>query len=927
MKRNIKVLCLVTLLALLIVLCCTATVFADEIASGFCGYEDEGGPAWTLSDQGVLTISGTGDIPSYEGQDVPPWYTYCEDIKSIVIEDGVNQIGVYAFYGCINLTSIYIPSSVTNIAEFALFDCNSLKDITIDELNTELCSVEGIVYSKNLDTLYCCAPGKSGEIIVPDSVKTIQYGAFASCSLITSVVLPDGLIDVESYAFYGTSITEITIPASVETLHFGTFEGCNRLENIYVDENSELFSSIDGILYGKDKKYLHCCPEGKKGIITIGKDTSIINKYAFFDCNNIKEIILEDGSEAFTILEDAFYGIENDLALTIPATCSDLNIEGTIPENIIIKGYDNTEAYFYAKEKGIKFVSLGANNAAWSDINIHSQIAFEKVLESIRSKYNGNYKKTIPSSTNNSSYITVSENNGSLVFKYVQNFNYYLKEVQSIEFTLSRKGELGPIRFADSYTEISNGTASGYLYASANSFSSNSSSYNYSFSISRGSGYRLSVADANDAANTALKSALMNFDIYLPTDLGARLYDIYFRNYGNWNDMHFKDIKDKISPTCTEKGYTGTEYCMICGAVISEPQEIPALGHDYQVTDFSPATCMEEGYYNYKCSRCGQIKEEVAPITDHEYGDWEEWVDPTCTEDGRGTSYCYYCGKEETEIIPKTGHKWDSRIVTIEPTTEKDGERIYTCTVCGEKKIEVIPKLDGGETAVDPATEMGSDGTPFGEGASIEAVDETITSKVIDNTDPKGTVFGLLKLKQAKVTKTSIKISWSKITGAKKYVIYANSCGKTTKLKKVKTTTGTSRLFTKMNGKKMKKGTYYKFLVVALDKNNKVISTSKMAHIATTGGKYTNAKAVTTKAKNDRVTLKVKKTFKLSAKVTMVSPKLKTRVHRKTVYESSNTKIATVSKKGIITAKKKGTCYVYAYAQNGIYKRIKVTVK
>ena len=116
-------------------------------------------------------------------------------------------------------------------------------------------------------------------------------------------------------------------------------------------------------------------------------------------------------------------------------------------------------------------------------------------------------------------------------------------------------------------------------------------------------------------------------------------------------------------------------------------------------------------------------------------------------------------------------------------------------------------------------------------------------------------------------------------------------------------------------------------MVVALDKNNKVLTTSKIVHIATKGGKFTNAKSITTKAKKNKVTVKKGEKFKLGVKIKMVSSKLKTKNHRKTVYESTNKKIATVSNKGVIKAKKKGTCYVYVYAQNGVYKKIKVTVK
>lgn len=143
------------------------------------------------------------------------------------------------------------------------------------------------------------------------------------------------------------------------------------------------------------------------------------------------------------------------------------------------------------------------------------------------------------------------------------------------------------------------------------------------------------------------------------------------------------------------------------------------------------------------------------------------------------------------------------------------------------------------------------------------------------------------------------------------------------------TLTGNSKTFKKVAGKKVKKGTYYKFIVVAVDKNNKVVSTSKLIHVATKGGKVGNhkgvsiSKAVITKAGK----LKAGKSLKLNAKMVPQSRKLTVKKHVGLRYESTNKKIASVSSKGVIKAKTRGTCYVYVYAQNGLFKKIKVVVK
>ncbi|MBQ1408035.1 MAG: InlB B-repeat-containing protein [Eubacterium sp.] len=255
-------------------------------------------------------------------------------------------------------------------------------------------------------------------------------------------------------------------------------------------------------------------------------------------------------------------------------------------------------------------------------------------------------------------------------------------------------------------------------------------------------------------------------------------------------------------------------------------------------------------------------------------------------------------------------HIWDAGKITKQPTVTADGVKTFTCVQCNETRTEALPKTGG------------SDGTAFGPGASAVSAEAAILALTNDK-DPKGTVFGTLQFKASKIKAASIKLTWKKAAGAKQYVIYANACGKGKKYQKLATVSGTSTTVKKVAGKKLKKGTYYKFLMVAVDANNKVVTTSKTVHAATTGGKVGNPTKITTKAKKNKVTVKVKKTFKLAAK--QAGKKIKK--HRTVSYETSNAAVATVTAKGVVKGIKKGKCKVYAYAQNGVCTVINVTVK
>ena len=91
----------------------------------------------TLSEDGTLTISGTGDMPDYFSVKAP-WYDNREEIKKVVITDGVTNIGRSAFNGCVNLISVTIPNSVASIGDYAFYNCYSLTSIKIPNSVTSI---------------------------------------------------------------------------------------------------------------------------------------------------------------------------------------------------------------------------------------------------------------------------------------------------------------------------------------------------------------------------------------------------------------------------------------------------------------------------------------------------------------------------------------------------------------------------------------------------------------------------------------------------------------------------------------------------------------------------------------------------------------------------------------------------------------------
>lgn len=280
----------------------------------------------------------------------------------------------------------------------------------------------------------------------------------------------------------------------------------------------------------------------------------------------------------------------------------------------------------------------------------------------------------------------------------------------------------------------------------------------------------------------------------------------------------------------------------------------------------------------------------------------------------------------EKETLTKIGESTELK-VKIEPENadlqkliwKSDNEKVATTDENGK-----VTAVGNGTAEITVTTEDGKIT------ASI-----MITVKVPDEpTINKTTGFRRLRARSVKQTKTSVTLQWNIIEDADGYFIYGNRCNtgtKSYKYRKLATITGGD--ISTWTQKDLKKGTYYKYVVKAyrLVNGKKVVTdTSISVHAVTGGGKYGNAKAVSVtqignKRNVSKITLKMGKTAQIKAKEVKKDKKIER--HRKLCYESSNTKVATVTPDGLIRATGKGTCTIWVYAQNGIYKALKITVK
>ena len=189
-----------------------------------------------------------------------------------------------------------------------------------------------------------------------------------------------------------------------------------------------------------------------------------------------------------------------------------------------------------------------------------------------------------------------------------------------------------------------------------------------------------------------------------------------------------------------------------------------------------------------------------------------------------------------------------------------------------------------------------------------------------------------LKLKQSGST---LSISWGKVSGATGYKIFAGYCGPKmpkTPVKIIKGSSKTSFTIKKLNGKPLKLKKNYKVYVLAyktVEGVDKVLGRTVTAHVVgKRNKKYSNPAKLTIQSSKN-LKLKVGKTSKIKARVTLVDPKKKSLSDHhapKFRYASTDKNVATVTNKGKIKAVREGSCYIWVYAKNGYAKKIKVTV-
>ena len=546
---------------------------AYVVTSGTCGAE----VTWTLDSEGVLTISGSGDMD--DSKIVQSDYRSL--VKSAVIAEGVTSIGEFAFYKCGSLTSVTIPDSVTSIGAWAFNECTSLTSVTIPDSVTSIGEY----------AFYKCTSLTS--VMIPDSVTSIGVGAFSNCTSLTSVTIPNSVTSIGRSAFFlCTSLTSVTIPDSVTSIGDSAFFDCISLTSVTIP------NSVTSIGAGA---FRYCTSLIS---VTIPDSVTSIGGYAFYDCKSLTSVTISDG--VTYIGDSAFSNCTSLTSVTIPGSvtsigddafseCSSLN-RVTISDGVTSIG---EKAFYGCSSLTSVTIPDSVTSIGYNAFGSCESLTSVTIPDSVTSIGDGAF-----SCCTSLTSVTIPDS---------------VTSIGGDAFFLCKS--LTSVTIPDSVTSIGR---------SAFSYCRSLTSVTIPDSVTSIGERAFSDCDnLTDVYYTGTEIAWNKIKI---SDYSDVLKNATIHYFSEWT-------REK-EPTCTEPG-SETSVCPEAGCGKTFTREIPALGHSWDEGKVTkPATEAEDGVKTFTCTRCGETKTETIPATGSDVDVTQMFSDVTKNWAYPGIQYC-----------------------------------------------------------------------------------------------------------------------------------------------------------------------------------------------------------------------------------------------------------------------------------------------
>lgn len=351
---------------LLLALMANVCFVQAAIETGSCGNN----LTWTLDTKdSTLTVEGYGPMSS-NGSPAWAWSYYKSYIKYVYLPEGLTNIASEAFKGCSNLVRINIPKSLTGSGSGAFKDCNNLDSVFISDI-AAWCNIS-FYYDKYYNGatsnplvmakhLYLNG-AKLTNLVIPDSVKSINSYVFCNAVDIKSLTIQEGDTIIGISAFSGcSSLNSITLPSSLKEVQYGAFNGCANAKGVYISDIAAwcriyfgyykyTSDSISNPLYYAHHLYLN----GEKVTdLVIPEGEQYIGQYALDGCSDLTSVVIP--SSMLNIKNNAFWKCTN---------ISRFIVNATTPPNARYCGLNNTSCKLYVP---IESVETYSNTIWWED--------------------------------------------------------------------------------------------------------------------------------------------------------------------------------------------------------------------------------------------------------------------------------------------------------------------------------------------------------------------------------------------------------------------------------------------------------------------------------------------------------------------------------------------------------------------------------
>ncbi len=304
--------------------------------------------------EGVLRVSGTGAMEDYSKLEDIPWYAAATEATSIVVEEGITEIGKLNFYDFTKVTSVSLPSTLSRIGVAALAGlgkvtqitipegvtkmedyslermgisvlhipasveeystlsvclCSSLEEYTVEEGNTVLSAENGILYSKDKKKIVAYPIGKTDtSFVIPQGVEVLGSSSFSGAKYLQQVTIASTVTKLEDWVFSMSGLTSAVVPSTVTEVGNGPFDGCPDLRTLEYNPNT------------KTAPYRLCyiCPSLEK--VVLGDSIEAIANQAFYQCERLTDVTLPKNLVECGSGGGVFYECNSLEYITLPDT-------------------------------------------------------------------------------------------------------------------------------------------------------------------------------------------------------------------------------------------------------------------------------------------------------------------------------------------------------------------------------------------------------------------------------------------------------------------------------------------------------------------------------------------------------------------------------------------------------------------------------